>query len=42
MVTNALSESKRFAITENSDETGKCEKARADAVLKGVSVQRAY
>jgi hypothetical protein len=42
MVINALSESKKFILTENSDETGKCEKARADAVLKGVSVQRAH
>lgn len=42
MVINALSESKKFAITENSDETGKCDKARADAILKGVSVQRAH
>src|SRR5947208_164691 len=37
MVINALSESKRFALTENSDETGKCTEAKADAVLKGVS-----
>ena len=42
MVINALSESKRFALTENSDETGKCNEAKADAVLKGVSVQRAH
>ncbi len=42
MVINALSESKRFALTENSDETGKCTEAKADAVLKGVSVQRAH
>lgn len=42
MVINALSESKRFAITENSDESGKCNEAKADAVLKGVSVQRAH
>jgi curli biogenesis system outer membrane secretion channel CsgG len=42
MVINALSESKRFALTESSDETGKCNEAKADAVLKGVSVQRAH
>ena len=42
MVINALSESKRFALSENSDETGKCTEAKADAVLKGVSVQRAH
>jgi len=42
MVINALNESKRFTLTENSDETGKCTEAKADAVLKGVSVQRAH
>ncbi len=42
MVINALNESKRSALTENSDETGKCTETKADAVLKGVSVQRAH
>ena len=37
MVINALNESKRSALTENSDETGKCTEAKADAVLKEVS-----
>jgi len=42
MVISALSENKRFALTENSEEIGKYNEAKADVILKRVTVQRAH